>query len=97
MIRITLMVLAIICAVASTACSPAAPHVVARALAPEPVVRISQGFFPPALLPEVRARLEAALQMNTLQAMLAQRDLFVAAGVEFQPVRTYTGLWSIAP
>lgn len=40
---------------------------------------------------------EAALQMNTLQAMLAQREVFAALGVEFQPIRTYGGLWSIQP
>jgi len=137
MVRCFLTALAIMVLVASTACSRVAPHVVATVPAPEPVVRISQGFFPPALLPEVRARLEdgraslepalralpgllhyyvaidsvsssivnvsiwesleAALRMNTLHAMLAQRDLFIEAGVEFQPIRNYTGLWSIAP
>jgi hypothetical protein len=39
--------------------------------------------------------LEAAQQMNTLPAMLAQRDVFAALGVVFQPIRNYTGLWTI--
>jgi hypothetical protein len=38
-----------------------------------------------------------ASQMDTLQEMLAQRDVFVALGVTFQPIRNYTGLWSITP
>ena len=103
----------------------------------EPVVRISQGFFAPALLNEVRAKLEAgraslepalralpgllhyyvaidaqsnsivnvsvwdslesAEQMNNLEAMRAQREIFMQLGVQFQPVRNYAGLWSIAP
>ncbi len=41
--------------------------------------------------------LEAAEQMNTLREMLAQRDIFVALGVKFQPIRNYAGLWSIEP
>lgn len=41
--------------------------------------------------------LEAAQQMNTLPEMLAQRDVFVALGVKFQPIRNYAGLWSIEP
>jgi quinol monooxygenase YgiN len=41
--------------------------------------------------------LEAAAQMNDLPAMRAQRDVFVDLGVEFQPVRNYIGLWSVAP
>jgi hypothetical protein len=41
--------------------------------------------------------MEAAQQMSTLAPMLAQRDVFVAMGVEFQPIRNYTGLWSITP
>ncbi len=40
--------------------------------------------------------LAAAKQMDTLQAMLAQRDIFVGLGVKFQPILNYTGLWSIA-
>jgi len=40
---------------------------------------------------------EAALQMNTLAAMLAQRDAFVTLGVTFQPIRNYSGLWSVQP
>ncbi|HEY6598886.1 MAG TPA: antibiotic biosynthesis monooxygenase [Pseudomonadales bacterium] len=107
------------------------------AVAAEPVVRISQGFFAPAQLREVRAKLEAgrasldpalralpgllhyyvaidaqansivnvsvweslaaAEQMNDLEAMRVQRDVFVQLGVEFQPIRHYTGLWSVAP
>lgn len=101
----------------------------------EPVVRISQGFFEPHLLPQVTKTLQegrgalepalrrlrgllhyyvsvdetsssmvnvsvwestdAALQMNTLPEMLAQRDVFVAIGVAFQPIRNYAGLWSV--
>jgi hypothetical protein len=41
--------------------------------------------------------LQAAKQMDTLSAMLAQRDVFVALGVKFQPIRNYDGLWSIQP
>jgi hypothetical protein len=41
--------------------------------------------------------LAAAKQMDTLQEMLAQRDIFVRLGVKFQPIRNYSGLWSIAP
>lgn len=103
----------------------------------EPVVRISQGFFDPALLSAVEAKLregratldpalkvlrgllhyhvaidstsssmvnvsvweslEAATQMNSLQVMLAQRDIFVDLGVKFQPIRNYSGLWSVTP
>ena len=125
------------CWIAAIACSDAGPGPPRRALASEPVVRVSQGFFAEARLAEVRQRLEtsraslepalrdlpgllhyyagidpvsksivnvsvwesleAAGRMDALQAMLAQRDLFAAAGVEFQPVRSYTGLWSIAP
>ncbi len=40
---------------------------------------------------------EAAKQMDTLKAMLAQRGIFISLGVKFQPIRNYTGLWSIAP
>ena len=104
---------------------------------PEPVVRISQGFFEPHLFATVKARLHegqaslepafkslpgllhyyvaldassnsmvnvsvweslaAAKQMDTLQAMLAQREIFVGLGVKFQPIRNYTGLWSVTP
>jgi len=45
----------------------------------------------------VWASLADAKQMDTLQEMLAQRDVFVALGVQFQPIRNYTGLWSISP
>ncbi len=41
--------------------------------------------------------LEAAQQISTLKEMLAQRDIFVGLGVTFQPVRNYSGLWSIDP
>ncbi len=41
--------------------------------------------------------LQAAQQMNTLQEMLTQRDIFVALGVKFQPIRNYSGLWSVEP
>ena len=40
--------------------------------------------------------LAAAKQMDTLKAMLAQRDVFVGLGVTFQPIRNYSGLWSIS-
>jgi hypothetical protein len=36
-----------------------------------------------------------AKQMETLPEMLAQRDVFVGLGVKFQPIRNYSGLWSI--
>ncbi len=39
--------------------------------------------------------MQAAQQMNTLKEMLSQRDIFVALGVKFQPIRNYSGLWSI--
>lgn len=39
--------------------------------------------------------LAAAQQMDTLREMLAQRDIFVALGVRFQPIRNYAGLWSM--
>jgi hypothetical protein len=45
----------------------------------------------------VWASLEAAQQMNGLEAMRVQRDAFVALGVRFEPIRNYTGLWSIGP
>jgi hypothetical protein len=41
--------------------------------------------------------LAAAKQMDTLREMLAQRDVFVSLGVKFQPIRNYSGLWSITP
>ncbi len=41
--------------------------------------------------------LEAAEQMNTLREMLSQRDVFVALGVKFQPIRNYAGIWSVDP
>jgi hypothetical protein len=39
--------------------------------------------------------LEDAKQMETLAAMLAQRDIFLELGVVFDPIRNYTTLWSI--
>ena len=41
--------------------------------------------------------LQAAQQLNTLKEMLAQRAIFVALGIKFQPIRNYSGLWSIDP
>ncbi len=41
--------------------------------------------------------LQASHQMDTLKEMIAQRDVFVALGVKFQPIRNYSGLWSIHP
>ena len=41
--------------------------------------------------------IEAAQQMNSLEAMRVQRDAFIALGVQFEPIRNYAGLWSIAP
>jgi hypothetical protein len=41
--------------------------------------------------------LAAARQMDSLREMLAQRDVFVGLGVKFQPIRNYSGLWSITP
>lgn len=41
--------------------------------------------------------LAAARQMDTLPEMLEQRDLFVELGVEFQRIRNYATLWTIAP
>ena len=38
---------------------------------------------------------EAASQMWTLQAMLDQRDLFLAIGVRFDPIANYAPLWDI--
>jgi len=137
MLRSRVICYAAACLVACTAWSQPGADITATPRISEPVVRISQGFFPPALLLEVRAKLEArrttldpalralpgllhyyvaidsvsnsivnvsiwesmdaALQMNTLEAMRAQRDVFVELGVQFQPIRNYTGLWSILP
>ena len=41
--------------------------------------------------------LAAARQMDALPQMLAQRHIFVGLGVQFQPIRNYTGLWAITP
>jgi hypothetical protein len=102
---------------------------------PEPVVRISQGFFEAQLVSEVESKLQEgkkslepairalngllhyyvsidgttgsmvnvsvwtsmyhARQMESLKEMLSQRDVFVTLGVKFQPIRNYSGLWSI--
>ncbi len=43
------------------------------------------------------ASLDKARQMDTLPEMLALRDVFAGAGVDFQPIRNYTGVWSILP
>jgi quinol monooxygenase YgiN len=39
----------------------------------------------------------AAQQMAILPEMLAQRDLFVAAGIRFDPIANYLPLWTITP
>ena len=39
--------------------------------------------------------LEAAKQMDTLVAMIAQRPILVQAGVQFDPVANYEPLWTI--
>jgi len=41
--------------------------------------------------------LEAAHQMDSLQAMLDQRPLFEQVGVEFEPITNYETLWTIHP
>ena len=41
--------------------------------------------------------LEAAHQMDTLQAMLAQRPVLVAAGVTFEVITNHETLWMITP
>jgi hypothetical protein len=41
--------------------------------------------------------LEAAHQMDTLQAMLAQRPLLERAGVTFEVITNHETLWTIAP
>jgi hypothetical protein len=41
--------------------------------------------------------LEHAQQMNAVQAMLAQRPLLEAAGVEFEPITNHETLWTISP
>jgi hypothetical protein len=41
--------------------------------------------------------LEAAQQMDALQAMLAQRPILQAAGVMFAPITNYETLWTIEP
>jgi hypothetical protein len=41
--------------------------------------------------------LEAAHQMDSLQAMLDQRPLFEQLGVAFEPITNYETLWTIQP
>lgn len=41
--------------------------------------------------------IEAAQQLDGLEAMRVQRDAYIALGVRFEPIRNYTGLWSIQP
>jgi hypothetical protein len=41
--------------------------------------------------------IEAAHQMDTLQAMLAQRPLLEQAGVTFERITNHTTLWTITP
>jgi hypothetical protein len=38
-----------------------------------------------------------AHQMDTLQAMLAQRPVLEAAGVTFEPITNHEALWTISP
>ena len=38
---------------------------------------------------------EAARQMDKLPEMAAQREIFIGIGVKFEPIRNYSGLWSI--
>src|SRR5262252_2762868 len=41
--------------------------------------------------------LEAAHQMDTLAAMLAQRPLLEAAGITFEVITNHEALWTITP
>lgn len=41
--------------------------------------------------------LEAARQMDTLPAMLAQRPILESGGVTFEPIANYEPLWKIDP
>jgi hypothetical protein len=41
--------------------------------------------------------LDAAKQMDTLGAMLAQRPILEHAGVVFDPIANYEPLWTIGP
>ncbi len=138
LLRLPLNPLFVIFLVLSVAwCQLVAADPPAPPTASEPVLRISQGFFAPALRAEVQAKMEAgrasldpalralpgllhyyvsidpvsnsmvnvsvwqsldaAMQMNELEAMRVQRDIFLALGVRFEPIRNYMGLWSIAP
>lgn len=42
-------------------------------------------------------KLEDAKQMDTLAVMLEQREAFVDLGVNFDPIRNHTTLWTIDP
>ena len=46
---------------------------------------------------EALSDIAAAASLADLEAMRVQRDVFVQLGVEFQPIRHYAGLWSVAP
>jgi hypothetical protein len=41
--------------------------------------------------------LQHAHQLDTLQAMLDQRPILEAAGVQFQPITNHETLWTITP
>jgi hypothetical protein len=41
--------------------------------------------------------LEDAHQMDSLQAMLAQRPVLEAAGVSFEPITNHETIWAITP
>ena len=41
--------------------------------------------------------LEDAHQMDSLQAMLAQRPILEAAGVSFEPITNHQTIWTITP
>ena len=41
--------------------------------------------------------LEDAHQMDSLQAMLAQRPILEAAGVSFEPITNHETIWTITP
>ena len=45
----------------------------------------------------VWSSLAAAHQMDTLQAMLAQRPILQAAGIEFETITNHETLWTITP
>jgi hypothetical protein len=43
----------------------------------------------------IRASLEDARQMDTLQPMLEQRKVFESLGIRFDPIINYETLWEI--